>query len=228
MTSAFYISAVLLGLAANFHCIGMCGPLVLTLPLERAENKWKAAGIYMISKAFGYGLLGVFAGLISFSFSLISLQRSFFLAMGCLLIFLSLKPALKLAIATPAVIKNGISHNLSSVFQNPSPSRFFISGLLNAFIPCGMIYAALASAAAANSVAGSTIYMVIFGVAAGPGLYALMLFKSRLNYRFLQRLKTFSSIIIFLTGAFLIWRSFLPVQGHAHKKDALMELCIPG
>ena len=227
MTTTLLISALVLGLASNLHCVGMCGPLVLTLPLQQSGNKPLSAVLYLLAKAVGYALLGALAGLISHSFLLISLQRSFFMALGVMLIIFGLAPWLKNSLPVPFFLKNGLASNMTAMLQKPNLSRFIIGGFLNAFIPCGIIFAALSASAAAGTVSGSAFYMFLFGLAAAPGLFFLMMAATRIGPKTRTYLKKLSAFIIILTGVFIIWRSFIPVNSTHEKRDVFMEWCFP-
>ena len=46
MIAAFIISAIALGFLGSFHCVGMCGPIALSLPVQHLKglNKlWHSA-----------------------------------------------------------------------------------------------------------------------------------------------------------------------------------------
>ena len=63
------LTGLILGLASNVHCLGMCGPIALVLPLNRSNN-WTILGgtlQYNLGRTLMYGLLGVVFGLLSVS-----------------------------------------------------------------------------------------------------------------------------------------------------------------
>mgnify|MGYP000337831769 CR=1 FL=1 len=45
MSIAFLISALLLGLASSLHCVGMCGPLVMSVPVQHLPENKKISGV---------------------------------------------------------------------------------------------------------------------------------------------------------------------------------------
>ena len=53
-------SAFLMGFLGSFHCIGMCGPIVLALPSKGVQYKL----VYNIGRTITYMLLGLAVGLI--------------------------------------------------------------------------------------------------------------------------------------------------------------------
>ena len=68
----FLLSSLILGLAGSFHCIGMCGPIALALPLNRQSSGTMLAGILAAStgRIITYMLLGFIIGTIGFSLQL--------------------------------------------------------------------------------------------------------------------------------------------------------------
>ena len=66
MTVAILISALILGLGGSFHCVGMCGPIALVLPVDR-NNKLKAliqSSIYHLGRMITYAIMGLIFGMV--------------------------------------------------------------------------------------------------------------------------------------------------------------------
>ena len=83
-------TAFLLGFLGSFHCIGMCGPIALAV--GNASNSgfiWNKI-LYNLGRSFTYALLGLLIGFIGFSMSLAGIQQGFSIAMGVVLVLLSL------------------------------------------------------------------------------------------------------------------------------------------
>ena len=60
------ISAFLLGLASTFHCVAMCGPIAMALPIGKLNSTQKLVAIisYHLTRIIVYGLLGLLIGLL--------------------------------------------------------------------------------------------------------------------------------------------------------------------
>ena len=56
-----YITAFTIGLVGSFHCIGMCGPLVMALPISQQTHfqKWQSILLYHAGKISSYAVLGI-------------------------------------------------------------------------------------------------------------------------------------------------------------------------
>jgi uncharacterized protein len=88
MTIAILISALLLGLASSLHCIGMCGPLVLSVPVQHLPAPKKIAGIliYQLGRISTYTILGGLAGIIGYRIGVAGWQQTFSIIAGGTLI----------------------------------------------------------------------------------------------------------------------------------------------
>ena len=60
------IAGLSLGLLGSLHCVGMCGPLLLSLPTGRSTGSraWWGMGLYHLSRSWTYGLMGVLVALL--------------------------------------------------------------------------------------------------------------------------------------------------------------------
>ena len=59
-------SAIILGLISSFHCIGMCGPIAMMLPVDRNNTTKKTSQIftYHLGRLTAYSSLGLLFGLL--------------------------------------------------------------------------------------------------------------------------------------------------------------------
>ena len=59
-------TALFFGLISSLHCIGMCGPIAMMLPVDHKNPTKKAVQIltYQLGRITSYGMLGLFFGLL--------------------------------------------------------------------------------------------------------------------------------------------------------------------
>ena len=66
-----FISGFSIGILGSFHCIGMCGPLALALPIHHLSSFFKALSVllYNLGRAITYSFMGMVFGIIGQSFN---------------------------------------------------------------------------------------------------------------------------------------------------------------
>ena len=83
-TSSVFEIGFFMGLLGSVHCIGMCGPLVMALPISHKTNSQKITAIclYHFGKISSYGLLGILFGLFGSQFPIFFFQRNISIVIG--------------------------------------------------------------------------------------------------------------------------------------------------
>jgi len=173
-------SALLLGLISSLHCMGMCGPIAMMLPVDHENPAKKAAQIllYHLGRLTAYGSLGLLFGLLGKGFYLAGLQQQASIIAGIVMITVVLLPERQFAkynFSKPVYrIISKIKTSLGSQFRKRSNKALFITGLLNGFLPCGLVYAALFGAIAMQNAVFGTLYMLLYGVGTIPLMSAVV------------------------------------------------------
>ena len=82
------LAAISLGLLGSFHCIGMCGPIALALPVHQYSPFKKYLGIFLynVGRVTTYTFLGIVFGLLGQSFFLGGFQQILSITIGVLLL----------------------------------------------------------------------------------------------------------------------------------------------
>ena len=77
MEIALIFSALALGFASGFHCIGMCGPIALSLGLtkKQAANYYLQNLTYQFGRIVTYSLLGALLGILGQGFEMAGFQK---------------------------------------------------------------------------------------------------------------------------------------------------------
>ena len=86
----FFITAIVFGLLSSFHCVGMCGPIALALPVIPNTPNWLTVLVYNIGRVTTYALLGVFMGMVGYSLQWWGAQRYISIVAGVLIIVFTL------------------------------------------------------------------------------------------------------------------------------------------
>jgi len=176
-------SAFLLGLISSLHCIGMCGPIALMLPVDRNNPEKKALQVltYHLGRISAYTSIGLVFGLLGRAFYLAGFQQHLSLFAGCAMIAIAIVPERILArynFSKP-IFKfiSRIKTSLGKRFRNPSFSSLYTIGLLNGLLPCGMVYAAVFGALAMSNMALGIGYMALFGLGTVPLMSSIVYFQ---------------------------------------------------
>jgi uncharacterized protein len=168
------LSALILGLVSSLHCIAMCGPIAMMLPLVRDNPERKALQIilYHAGRMTSYSTLGLLFGIFGRGLYIAGMQQRLSIVAGVLMILIIIIPEKTFAkynLSKP--IYRLISQAKSAMgarLRNPSMSSLFTIGLLNGLLPCAMIYAALFGALATQQIFDGGLYMALFGIGTIP------------------------------------------------------------
>jgi sulfite exporter TauE/SafE len=173
------VSGFLVGIMGSVHCAGMCGPIALALPMG-GKAGWHLLGgrlTYNGGRIVTYALLGFLVGAIGRGIAVLGYQQTLSIVLGALLIGTSIAPS-AIRSVLPRVpgadaFQRRVSGTLSSLFRRRSVAALFLVGVLNGFLPCGFVVAALAGAATTGSEAGGAMFMAGFGAGTVPIMLAL-------------------------------------------------------
>ena len=206
--------AFTLGLLGSLHCVGMCGPIAMMLPLNAKEKRqiFFQSFSYNIGRVFTYGLMGAFMGLMGWGIALAGYQKSISIILGSVLIIAAL-----FSISLESQwFNNSVFQKLFKKLKLSLGKRLKINsmgnalqiGLLNGFLPCGLVYVALAGSVAEGTVLAGAIYMMAFGLGTLPLMLGVMLVKNFNRNRFL-RWRKLIPVGLFIFGALLIYRGIV-------------------
>lgn len=208
----FYIAALSMGLLGSFHCIGMCGPIAIALPIKADSWISKVIGgsLYNLGRSVTYGLMGAIFGLLGKGFQLVGIQQIISIAIGVIMILSVFFPLLFKNIQWIDKFTNRIVQKLklafAKLFRLKSNISLFIIGILNGFLPCGLVYMAIAAAIVTGEILEGTIYMVIFGLGTLPIMLSLSLTSQIISINFRNKIKRIIPIFIILIGLLFILR----------------------
>jgi len=205
-------TAFLFGLISSFHCIGMCGPIAMMLPVDRNNPAKKVTQIitYHLGRLSAYGSIGLFFGLLGRGFFLAGIQQQLSIFIGVAMILIILIPEKVFAnynFSKPIFrVISKIKQTLGSHFKNKSYKSLFIIGLLNGFLPCGMVYVALFGAIAMQSASLGVLYMVLFGLGTVPMMSSVVYINSYLTVGLRNKIQKVIPYIGIVIGVLFILR----------------------
>ena len=211
MEITLLLSALALGFASGFHCIGMCGPIALSLGLtkKQATNYYLQNLTYQFGRIATYSFLGAILGIVGQGFQMAGFQQYLTIGVGILLIVMALFSfggkdfASKIPFFSKFLLK--VKMNLGKLLQKADYRSRFTTGILNGFLPCGMVYMALTASLASGGIWQSATFMALFGLGTLPFMFAVVLLGNLMTTAFrIKILKFVPVMMIILGGLFLL------------------------
>lgn len=190
----------------------MCGPIAMMLPVDRSNEAKKAVQImlYHLGRLVSYGSLGLVFGLLGKGFYLAGMQQQLSIFVGILMILIVVIPEkifMKYNFSKPVYrIISKVKSSLGNQFKKKSNSALFTIGLLNGFLPCGLVYAALFGALAMQNMSLGVLYMVLYGLGTIPMLSAAVYISGFLNGNFRNKLQKVIPVVTIIIGGLFILR----------------------
>ena len=208
------------------HCVGMCGPIVVSLSLSLREGKVLIPQLlYHTGRITTYALLGGVVGLTG-SFTgvasrIVGIQKGVMIFAGVLIITMGLGMVGWIPLGRIFTDSFRPMGFFSRAFRrlNADPSRgvCYLGGLVLGLLPCGPVYTALVAAARAGMESGKPLQgmftglwlMMAFGLGTVPALLLLSriaslgwLTKREVMYRL-------SSMLMIALGVYFIVKAVL-------------------
>ncbi|MFT3826989.1 MAG: sulfite exporter TauE/SafE family protein [Chitinophagaceae bacterium] len=211
MLAGVIISGLLLGVAGSFHCAGMCGPLVLSLPMQQSPGVTRTVNLllYNVGRIVTYTSIGLLMGLVGRRIYLAGFQQWLSVLMGIIVLFLALQYFLRKHIGQPVwaqLLYTKLLQWMGRFLQLRNGAGFFLLGMINGLLPCGMVYLALAGALSNASVVSSGLFMFSFGTGTLPVMLALSIWGLKMNLQLRTKFKQFIPYVTVAMGIILILR----------------------
>jgi hypothetical protein len=208
----FLITAITLGFLGSLHCVGMCGPIALALPVVNNTNISRISGIvlYNIGRVITYGFFGLFFGLLGKSFVIAGYQQALSITLGVIILsiilipnrYLQKIPGVNRFFQPAAKIRNA----LSGLFKTRSYSALFSIGVLNGLLPCGLVYTAVAGAIAMADPLKGSLFMMVFGLGTLPAMLGLTLAGQKISMGLRNTFKKTVPVFVAFMAVLLILR----------------------
>lgn len=193
LTPASLLPFVIVGFLGGPHCVGMCGGIVAALTAGGGSSRRGLHLAYNLGRIAAYGLAGVamgaLGGLLGGHGALAAqwpLRTVLYLLASLLLVGMGLYllglPQLLLPLERGGQFLWRRIQPLTRRFVPVrSAAQALPLGFLWGFLPCGLVYSALASALAAGSAARGGAILLAFGLGTLPNLLAMGLLAVRLK-----------------------------------------------
>lgn len=207
-----YWTAFLLGLAGSLHCVGMCGPIAMALPFQD-RRPWKTVlnmSLYQGGRILTYGLLGLFLGLLGMGLWIAGIQTYLSIALGILLLsmaFLSFNVEKYFAfVPWMRQFHQWVQYQMSYLLKNRNGQQFFLIGMVNGLIPCGLVYMAVIGALTTSDFSGGFLFMVSFGLGTLPLMFSMTLFGNYIGLARRRKLQKLMPVLMAIIAVLFLYR----------------------
>lgn len=208
----FLLAAIVIGFLGGFHCVGMCGPIAMALPVHTKSATQKILSIltYNAGRIITYSLFGVVFGAIGQSFVFFGLQQALSITMGSLILFFLIVSYFG-KVQNPILSKayffvNKVKAGLSGLFRKRTYSSFFSIGMLNGLLPCGLVYMALAGALATGDILKGALFMAFFGLGTLPFMFAVTYYSNLISIKIRNRMRKVVPVVVAVMAVLMILR----------------------
>jgi sulfite exporter TauE/SafE len=210
-----FYSAFMMGFIGSLHCVGMCGPIAMMLPADTSKRCKFIMGrvLYNSGRIMTYAIFGLLVGFIGESTTYFVSQKLLSIFLGALIligVFLPKTWKNKLSLNNYVLgFTNLVKGSLSKLFKKHSLTTQFLFGVLNGFLPCGLVYAALSGAFLTEALTDGMLFMVLFGVGTLPMMLGVSLGATWLRKTFGAKLPKLIPITYSFIGLWLIFRGLI-------------------
>ncbi|MFA6410954.1 MAG: sulfite exporter TauE/SafE family protein [Candidatus Buchananbacteria bacterium] len=206
----------LIGFLASFHCIGMCGGLVITYSASAAVKE-KAKKInfswahlqYNLGRLISYTLVGAILGGLGSFFAInqtvsgiLMLVVGSFMILMAVSLFTNYKWLEKVSLKTPQFIAKFIFKQSKS----NNPKTPLVIGLLTGLMPCGPLQAMQLYALGTGDWRRGALSLAFFALGTTPLMFGFGTFISYLSKNYMKKVMKISAIIVGLLALIMIGR----------------------
>ena len=229
------VSIITIAFLGSFgHCIGMCGGIVVAYSGTKVDNSWSKSKqslahlFYSFGRVLTYTTLGAIFGFLG------GVAMFNNLANGLLLIFAGIFMVLAgLSLSGKIKFLTLLEHSFASnsyytklfrkLLTDKSLFSFFMLGMLNGLLPCGLVYFFAVSAASTASPLYGALVMFIFGVSTIPALFSLGFFVGLYkNGKFRNIMIRLASVAVVIFGLYTIQNGYYYIK---YPQKTVSECC---
>ncbi|WP_303785113.1 sulfite exporter TauE/SafE family protein [Azovibrio restrictus] len=187
MSESVFLALFLVGLLGGTHCVGMCGGIVGALSLG-GPQRLSLHLAYNLGRILSYGLAGALVGALGAGSMALSEQLPLRLVLMVFANLMLVALGFYLLGATRVLalteqMGQSLWRRLQPLGKRLLPARSvaqaFPLGLLWGWLPCGLVYSALATALGAGSAREGALLMLAFGLGTLPNLLLAGLLLAR-------------------------------------------------
>lgn len=211
----YLYTAFTLGLIGSLHCVGMCGPIALALPFQSESRLKTVMGMlsYQIGRVITYTLLGLVLGLLGLGLFIAGIQTYVSIALGVIMLIVAIFSVdlERFLIRIPLInqLNQKVKYFLGSYLKQTNPNQFFIIGMINGLVPCGLVYMAVIGALTTQNMLEGALFMASFGMGTVPLMLSTTIAGSILNVNFRKKARKLMPILLAIIAILFIYRGLV-------------------
>jgi sulfite exporter TauE/SafE len=219
------LGVLLASLLGSTHCAGMCGPFVAFYTGSEPDPRRRLAGAhiaYNAGRLLSYLTLGAIAGSIGAGLDRVGMVagvgRLAAIVAGTLMVawgtsvLLALRGVRVPLLHAPARLQRAVSTVVGRVRGWPPANRAAVTGLMTALLPCGWLYAFVATAGGTGNAVRAALVMAVFWVGTLPVMLSLGLGLQRLTGPLRARLPAITATVVVVLGLLSIAGRLRPMD----------------
>lgn len=228
-------TAFTLGLFGSFHCVGMCGPIAMSIPRNNSGLLALSGNaiIYNSGRVLTYSVFGLIFGLLGTRITISGFQGWLSIVLGLSLVIgvIYTRFFKKRGFLTSNRLTQQITKWYGQLLRKQSLPALFGMGVLNGMLPCAFVYVGLAAAVLTQSPLHSMSYMALFGLGTFPTMFLMYMAPSILSLDLRNSIRKLVPYLAFGLGVFLIIRgvALQDLQLSKVLADGMESFCVfPG
>lgn len=208
----FLIPALSLGILGSFHCLGMCGPIALAVPLRGATGVKRIlkALTYNAGRVLTYTIMGFIFGAVGKSFVIAGYQQALSITLGLVMLLIFFMPAKYVKhlpfTRTAMVFSNRVKSLFGSALRQTSYQSTFVLGSINGLLPCGLVYLGVAGAIATGDIWKGALFMAAFGAGTLPAMLFIHTASQWVNVSARTTMRKVIPVFVIVSSCLLVLR----------------------
>ena len=224
----YYAMIFVAGFAGSFHCVGMCGGFACALGSDPAGRRATVERhlLYNTGRLTTYTFIGVLAGTLgqglvgqSLPGSLAAGQRVLALASGTLMILMAMQffgYFQRVHLFVTGFAGNTLVVSLRNLIAAPGRGAPITLGVINGWLPCPLVYAFAAQAAATAGPLQGFMTMLAFGLGTFPAMLMMGGTGELIRPAWRRRGVWLAGLFLLILGAITFARGVIPFAGHGY------------
>jgi sulfite exporter TauE/SafE len=191
-----------MGLGGSFHCLGMCGPLVLMMHGQANQRNNLTLLLHHAGRTMAYLILACVFYFVGKTTHWMGWQNGVAI-LGGVIFLLGWIPYFQKKMI---VLLDPLRKIASKHMPSGNNIKHFFLGLMNGWLPCGWSISAIGAALLIQDIPGSILFIILFGIGSSPALIGLVWSGERLQKKWPWIQHKWTRMAFAILGLLLILR----------------------